>query len=110
MFIGAAPNQSLFNDIIDQVIVNINNNIPNKIQHVMDITGPRIIQNIICDDLKIKNNDGCLIGTDESKLFLSGSNREFLYTKIYLSNIKTQQYKQLQAKYKQLSYQFYNYI
>ena len=110
MFIGAAPNQSLFNDIIDRVIVNINNNIPNKIQHVMDITGPRIIQNIICDDLKINNYDGCLVGTRESKVYLSGSNREFLYTKIYLSNIKTQQYKQLQAKYKQLSYQFYNYI
>ena len=110
MFIGAAPNQSLFNEIIDRVIININNNIPNKIQHVMDITGPRIIQNIICDDLKIKNRDGCLIGTNESKQFLYGSNHEFLYTKIHLTNVKTDIYKQLQAKYKQRSYQFYNYI
>lgn len=110
MFIGASPNQTLFNDIIERVIVNINNNIPNKIQHVMDITGPRIIQQIICDDLKIKNYDGCLVGTDESKLLLQGSNHEFLYTKIHLTNVKTDIYKQLQAKYKQHSYQFYNYI
>ena len=110
MFIGASPNQTLFNDIIERVIVNINNNIPNKMQHVMDITGPRIIQNIICDDLKIKNYDGCLVGTDESKLLLQGSNHEFIYTKIHLTNGKTDIYKQLQAKYKQRNYQFYNYI
>lgn len=31
----------------------------------MEITGPRIIQNLICDKLKIKNYDGCLISNKE---------------------------------------------
>ena len=110
MLIGGAPNQTLFSTVIETVIRNINNNIPRKTQHIMDITGPRIIQNIICEKLKIKNEDGCMKGTLESQLYLPQSTFQFIYTKINILNTKTEIYKRLQQKYNKKQYQTYNYI
>ena len=110
MFIGGTPNQSLFNEVIKEVINNIENNIIKKHQHIMDITGPRIIQNIICKKLNITNKDGCLIGSYVPNKYLVDTEYEFIYTKIELPETKTNEYKLLQKKYNKMNYQFYNYI
>lgn len=110
MFIGGKPNQTLFNEVINVVIDNIKNNITEKKDHVMEITGPRIIQNIIFDKLKIKNKDGCFPGNNTPTKYLTGTEYEFTYTLLQLSTTKTNEYKILQKKYNQLSYGYYNYI
>lgn len=110
MFIGGNPNQLLFEEIISEVIKNIEKNIPQKKQHIMEITGPRIIQNIICNKLNIKNYDGCLSAGDKSKTILKDTDYEFIYSKINLTITKTNDYKILQQKYKKNNYQYYNYV
>jgi len=110
MFIGGSPNQYLFNEVINIVVNNIKNNIVQKHSHVMDITGPRVIQNIICNKLNIINKDGCLVGTYIPKKYLINTEYEFLYSKIDLQETKTIEYKVLQKKYNKLSYQCYDYI
>ena len=110
MFIGGSPNQLLFYEVINIVINNIRKNIIKKQQHVMDITGPRVIQNIICNKLNIMNKDGCLIAENIPKKYLINTDYEFLYSKIELRETKTPEYKILQKKYNKLSYQQYDYI
>ena len=71
MLIGGKPKQILFNYVIDNVSSRIMSSYRiatgNKIMH---ITGPRIIQDIICNKLNIINKDGCLIGIKEPKIYL----------------------------------------
>jgi mannosyltransferase OCH1-like enzyme len=110
MFIGGKPNQTLFKDVIKQVNKNILNNIKIKHQHVLNITGPRIIQNLICSKLQINNIDGCLIGCDIPKIYLQQSEYEFVYKKLHFKTTKTQIYNLLQNKYGKKSYQMYNYV
>ena len=110
MFIGGRPNQKLFDEVIKQVQININNNIPIKTQHVMEITGPRIIQNIIFAKMNVYNVDGCLKGTVKDKKYLENTDYEFLYSLVNLDSIKTDEYKHLQHRYKKMNYQNYNYI
>lgn len=110
MFIGGKPNQYLFNKILDTVTKNINKNISNKTQHVMDITGPRIIQNIICEQLGVTNKDGCLPGYEKPKIYLKDTKYEFNYSKINIGKHKIDYYVLLQQKYKKSHYQAYNYI
>ena len=76
----------------------------------MDITGPRIIQNIIFNKLNILNKDGCLVGTNIPKKYLINTDYEFIYSKIELLETKTNEYKILQKKYNKLNYQHYDYI
>lgn len=110
MFIGGAPNQKLFNDVINEVINNIKNNIPNKYQHIMEITGPRVIQNIIFKKMNIKNIDGCLKALDKAQIYLTNTDYEFSYSCINITNYKTDTYIQLQKKYKKQNYQYYNFV
>jgi mannosyltransferase OCH1-like enzyme len=110
MFIGGLPNQKIFIETINNVVKNIKDNIQNKKKHILDITGPRIIQNIICDKLGIENKDGCLIGTSTPKTYLKNTEYEFEYTLLKLSTTKTDDYKLLQTKYGKKPYQHYNYI
>jgi hypothetical protein len=110
MFIGGSPNQPLFNEVINIVINNIENNIIKKHNHVMDITGPRVIQNIIFNKLNILNKDGCLVGTNIPKKYLINTDYEFIYSKIELLETKTNEYKILQKKHNKLNYQHYDYI
>ena len=110
MFIGGNPHQRLFNEVIHKVITNIENNIPKKHQHVMDITGPRVIQNILCHKLKIDNKDGCLIGTTTPKIYLRNTDYEFTYVKIELQDTKTNEYKLLQNKNNKMNYQYYDFL
>ena len=110
MFIGGSPNQQLFKEVIKEVINNIENNIIKKQQHVMDITGPRVIQNIICKKLNITNKDGCLVGTYIPKKYLINTDYEFIYSKIKLQETKTNEYQLLQKKHNKLNYQHYDYI
>jgi mannosyltransferase OCH1-like enzyme len=109
MFIGGKPNQSLFVDVIDNVVDNIKKNINHKTQHVMDITGPRIIQNIIFKELGLKNRDG-ILNAGSSQIMLQGHRYEFVYTRNYITSTKTEKYKLLQNKYNKKNYQVYNYI
>lgn len=110
MFIGGKPNQKLFNDVIKNVNKNILENIKDKKSCVMEITGPRIIQNLILEKLNIINKDGCLIGTKNTKTYLKDTNYEFNYTKLDIKKHKTNIYNLLQKKYKKMKYSFYNYI
>ena len=111
MFIGGSPNQQLFNEVIKEVVLNIENNIVKKHQHIMDITGPRVIQNIIiCKKLNLINRDGCLVGTYIPKKYLVNTEYEFIYSKIELKETKTNEYKLLQAKYNKMNYGYYDYV
>ena len=111
MFIGGAPNQKLFEEIIIKVNNNIINNLKIKKQHVLEITGPRVIQSIILPKLNISNlKDGSLEGGKNPELFLKNSDYEFVYQRISFLNIKTKEYKLLQAQNNQKPYQYYNYI
>ena len=110
MFIGGAPNQKLFQQIINKVADNIERNIPTKVEHVIDITGPRIIQNIICDIFGVQNRDGWLPGDEYPRVGLQGDENEFVYTRAPFKNLKTPQYQELQNKYNKQNYQQYNYI
>tara|TARA_B110000093_G_scaffold38258_1_gene40237 strand:- start:536 stop:868 length:333 start_codon:yes stop_codon:yes gene_type:complete len=110
MFIGGSPNQCLFNKVINIVINNTENNIIKKHNHVMDITGPRVIQNIIFNNINILNKDGCLVGTHIPKKYLINTDYEFIYSKIELRETKTNEYKVLQKKHNKLNYQHYDYI
>tara|TARA_B110000285_G_scaffold233644_1_gene308048 strand:+ start:991 stop:2640 length:1650 start_codon:yes stop_codon:yes gene_type:complete len=110
MFIGGNPNQQLFNDVIQVVVDNINKNIIKKKDHIMEITGPRIIQNIIFNKLNIKNKDGCLAGSNNPTKYLINTEYEFIYTLLHLSTTKTDDYKLLQKNHKQLSYGHYDYV
>lgn len=76
----------------------------------MDITGPRVIQNIICKKLNLINKDGCLVGTYIPKKYLVNTEYEFIYSKIELQETKTNEYKLLQKKNNKLNYQYYDYI
>mgnify|MGYP006086656195 CR=1 FL=1 len=110
MFIGGAPNQKLFEEIIITVNNNIIDNLKIKKQHVLEITGPRIIQSIILPKVnKLNFNDGILEGGKNPKLFLENSEYEFVYQRIYFTNTKTEEYKLLQIKNNQKPYQYYNY-
>jgi len=110
MFIGGKPNQKLFDEVIQKVNENILNNIKCKKTHVLEITGPRIIQNIICRKLNIKNNDGCLPSSYKPTTYLQNTGYEFVYTKLNCKEIKTARYIQLQENNNQKPYQAYNYI
>ena len=110
MFIGGKPNQKLFDEVIQQVNQNILNNIQCKKKGVMEITGPRIIQNILCKNLNIKNIDGCLPSSSEPTTYLKDTEYEFIYTKLNCKSVKTTRYKQLQQNNNQKPYQNYNFI
>ena len=110
MFIGGIYNQKLFNDVINEVINNIKKNIPNKTQHIMEITGPRVIQNIILKKMNIKNKDGCFKAKEIEQIYLTDTDYEFSYGKINIKNTKTDIYKLLQKKYKKKHYQCYNFV
>ena len=110
MFIGGSPQQSLFEDIIKKVAENIKNQLHAKTKHVMDITGPRIIQSILFSKIDIKNKDGCFMGHDIPHLYLSNTPYEFLYQKHLFKSTKTNVYKVLQSKYKKKAYQQYDFI
>lgn len=110
MFIGGAPKQKIFHQVICKVVENIERNTPIKVDHVIDITGPRVIQNIICSILGIQNRDGWLPGDEHPRVGLQGTENEFIYTRIPFKELKTSQYQELQKKYKRKNYQAYNYI
>ena len=110
MFIGGSPNQKIFTQTINKVIENIERNIPIKVEHVIDITGPRVIQNIISGIFGIQNRDGWLLGDKHPRVGLQGTENEFIYTKIPFKELKTSQYQELQKKYNKQNYQQYNYI
>jgi mannosyltransferase OCH1-like enzyme len=110
MFIGGKPNQVLFEDVIKQVNKNILDNVKIKTQHVLDITGPRVIQNLICNELQIKNIDGCLNGDNIPKTYLQNTKYEFVYKKLNFNTTKTLIYNLLQKKYNKKAYQMYNFI
>ena len=76
----------------------------------MEITGPRVIQNIIYTILEIENKDGCFPGQSSPQIHLKDTDFEFVYQKQDITNHKSQIYKQLQQKYKRLDYIYYNYI
>ena len=110
MLIGGSCNQKLFDDVIKVVINNINKNIPIKYQHVLDITGPRVIQNIIFKELNIKNIDGCFKGGKKEQIYLKNTEYEFSYTRINIKTTKTNIYKLLQQKYNKKQYYLYNFL
>ena len=111
MFIGGKSNQKLFNDVIIQVNKNIIDNIKNKKEHVINITGPKVIQNIISKKLNINiNSNGNFPGNDTSILYLQDTEYEFVYTRLHFNKFKTNEYEKLLKKYNQVRYTMYNYI
>jgi mannosyltransferase OCH1-like enzyme len=113
MFIGGNIKQKLFDEVIEEVakrILNNYNKSENKVQHVLNVTGPRIIQYILQNKLERPMIDGSLIGIDESITYLENTEYEFEYQKIQFKRFKTQIYNQLQLKYNKKNYYEYNFI
>lgn len=110
MFIGGKPKQKLFEDTIKIVNENIIQNVINKKKSVLDITGPRVIQNLVFSKLNIQNKDNNFKCVDDDKIFLEGTDYEFKYNKINITSTKTNDYIKLQEKYNKKQYQYYNYI
>jgi mannosyltransferase OCH1-like enzyme len=110
MFIGGQSNQKLFQDVIETVYENIKKNIPQKKDHVINITGPRVIQNIVFEKLNIPNKDFTFPGKTGPQQVLQNTEYEFTYQKLEFKSFKTLRYKQLLQKYQQKKYQMYNYI
>ena len=109
MFIGGSPNK-LFDETIKKVLNNINNNFPKKKDHVLDITGPRVIQSIISKKLGFKLEDGKFPGKLKNKTFLKNTEFEFEYMKQVIFRVKSDLYLRLQKQNKKKSYQEYNFI
>ena len=114
MLIGGKPNQKLLSEVIDKVNENILNNINYKKTHILNITGPKIIQDIIFKKLNIKNNrlkkKNVFPASYKTKIYLNNTNYEFEYTKINIKTHKTNKYKQLLRNYNQYDHCRYNYI
>ena len=101
MFIGGASCQLLFKKIIEIVSQNIILQKKKKTQSVIDITGPRVIQNLIlCKEMGLINKDGNFKGTHKAKIFLKDTKCEFVYKFINLKNEKLDTYVKLHKKYK----------
>jgi mannosyltransferase OCH1-like enzyme len=91
MFIGGNIKQKLFDEVIEEVshrILNNYNKPENEVQHILNVTGPRIIQSIIQNKLEKQIIDGSFIGMDESDTYLENTEYEFEYQKIEFKNIK----------------------
>ena len=109
MFIGGVKNK-LFEKTLIEVSKRIVNNLPNKSTSVMDISGPRVIQSILSEKLKIKLVDQNFIGRRISKTFLDGTVYEFEYMRQNNGIVKSASYEELQKKYKKKSYDDYDFI
>ena len=110
MFIGGKADQPLFKETIKKVVKNINENSVVKCKHILDITGPRVIQNIVCNALNLKNIDGVLPGDEDERLYLKDTDYEFIYKKQCIKSHKTNEYIELQKRYNQRPYHMYNFI
>ena len=110
MFIGGEKRQPLFEAVIMNVVENIKRNHPDKKQHIMEITGPRVIQNIVFERLNIVNKDGCFPATLEPTFHLQNTVYEFIYTMINMQNRKSNAYHDLQRRYKKQGYFVYNFV
>ena len=100
MFIGGASGQVLFKNLIENVSLNIITQKKKKTKSVIDITGPRVIQNMICKKIGIINKDGNLKGTSEAEIILKDTEFEFAYKLVNLKNEKLDTYVKLHKKYK----------
>ena len=80
------------------VVENIKRNHPDKKQHIMEITGPRVIQNIVFERLNIVNKDGCFPATLEPTFHLQNTVYEFIYTMINMQNRKSNAYHDLHTQ------------
>jgi mannosyltransferase OCH1-like enzyme len=113
MFIGGNIKQKLFDEVIEEVsnrILNNYNKPENEVQHILNVTGPRIIQYILQNKLKRPIIDNYFIGMDSSVTYLENTEFEFEYQKIQLKKHKTQLYNQLQLKYNKKNYYEYKFI
>ena len=101
MLIGGKKNQVLFNNVISEVSKRIKDKFKSaKGTSIMDITGPRIIQECIFSKMNIINKDGCFPGTYEEKLYLQNTNNEFVYKLINITKVKINLYNILQKNIK----------
>ena len=111
MLIGGKKNQLIFNNIISEVSKKIKDKFKSATGiSIMDITGPRIIQEYIFSKMNIINKDGSFPGTYKEKIYLQNTNYEFSYKLINITKTKINMYNTLQKKYKKLPYYQYKYI
>tara|TARA_Y100000816_G_C25944551_1_gene492670 strand:- start:92 stop:748 length:657 start_codon:yes stop_codon:yes gene_type:complete len=109
MIIGGTKNK-LFKSVIDEVTKRIDDNYIIKKRNLIEITGPRIIQEIIFNILNINNNDGNFPATLLPKTYLKDTDFEFKYMIQPIKKTKTNIYNILQQKYNKLPYYVYNFI
>ena len=81
-----------------------------KKNHILDITGPRVIQKIISEKLNFQLKDGFFPGTIRNKTFLKNTNYEFQYMRQINRNVKSELYINLQKKFKKKACSEYEYI
>ncbi len=110
MFIGGKPNQHVFQEVIERVINNIQKHIVNKTDHVVNITGPKNIQDILLPKMNLISKNYNFMGEEEPKIYLKDTKYEFTYQKVNFNTTKTVEYVQLLEKYKQKKYTLYNFL
>ena len=109
MFIGGIPNK-LFEETLKKVSSNIDRSYPIKKEHIIDITGPKVIQKILSEKLGFNLIDGKFKGKLNSKTFLQNTPYEFEYMCQLNMQLKSKIYQELQKKYKKKNYYEYDYI
>jgi mannosyltransferase OCH1-like enzyme len=113
MFIGGNIKQKLFDEVIEEVsnrILDNYNKPADEVKHILYVTGPRIIQNILQDKLNIPILDGSFKGTNESVSYMENTDYEFEYQKIEFITYKTEIYNKLQIQYNKKNYAEYKFI
>ena len=109
MFKGGIPNK-LFEETLKKVSSNIDRSYPIKKEHIIDITGPKVIQKILSEKLGFNLIDGKFKGKLNSKTFLQNTPYEFEYMCQLNMQLKSKIYQELQKKYKKKNYYEYDYI
>ena len=98
----------IFETVIASVIRNVREAVGNT--GLLEITGPRVVQGVIGEQLGADLKDGSFAAQGWWDSHLSGSPFEFKYIRLNVPSVKTKEYKVLQQKYKRKHYSEYKYL
>jgi hypothetical protein len=98
----------IFEKVIAAVVRNVREAVGNT--GLMGITGPRVVQGLIGEQLGADLKDGSFAAQKWWDSYLSGTPFEFKYIRLNVPSVKTTEYKALQQKYRRKHYSEYKYL
>ena len=107
MLIGGTRSK-IFETVIGSVVRNVREAAGNT--GPIEITGPRVVQALIGQQLGRDLKDGTFAAHQWWDSYLSGSSYEFKYIRLNVPSVETKQYKTLQQKYKRKHHSEYKYL